>query len=182
MWDKTLIRHLEAVQINEIDGNTEWLARSHFNVGVAYGHLGNFPEAVKQYQAAREIFKSEKMVPEVGRCDESLAEAYAELKDGEKVLDAGYRALDIFNTSKNNLRLSWTYLHLGKGWVLKDEFEKAEEYFEKALDRSRWLDDTNWQLVVNIETEMVNVYRQTNRFELANAVETRIATIQEILG
>ena len=80
-WESTLRCHLEAVTVNEVDSNQEWLAKSLFNVGVAYGHLDNFPEAILKYKKARDIFKELKMVVEVGMCDESISEAYVELNN-----------------------------------------------------------------------------------------------------
>jgi hypothetical protein len=38
-----------------------------------------------------------------------------------------------------------------------------------------------WELIIEINTELVNIYRQTNRSGLADEVEARIATIREIL-
>ena len=181
-WEKTLDCHLEATRVNEIDGNQEWLAKSQYNVGVAYGHLGNFPEAVKQYKLAREIFKSLRMVAEVSRCDEALAEAYVELGGWELALEAGNRALDVARTAGWLVRLSWIYFHLGKAKVLAEDFDQAEVDLSDALILANRADETDWNLIVSIESETANLLRLKNRFQEADAIDARITTIREILG
>jgi tetratricopeptide (TPR) repeat protein len=181
-WEKTLECHLEATRVNEVDGNQEWLAKSQFNVGVAYGHLGNFPEAIQQYRLAREIFKKLKMVPEVGNCDEAVAEAYVELGNWELAIEAGYRALDIARTTGSNERQMWTLYHLGKARVLKENFEMAEIELNQALELSKVFDEVNWKFVVSVESEIANLMRLKKRFEEADAIDARIATIRDILG
>jgi tetratricopeptide (TPR) repeat protein len=181
-WDKTLDCHLEATRVNEIDGNQEWLAKSHFNVGVAYSHLENFPEAVKQYKLARDIFKSMKLVAEVSRCDEALAEAYVELENWQLALEAGNRALDVAKTAGWSVRLSWIYFHLGKARVLAEDFDQAEIDLSDAKILANRCDELDWSLIASIETETANLLRLSNRFQEADAIDARIATIREILG
>jgi tetratricopeptide (TPR) repeat protein len=181
-WDKTLECHLEATRVNEIDGNQEWLAKSQFNVGVAYGHLGNFPEAIQHYRSAREIFKKLKMVPEVGNCDEAVAEAYVELGNWELAMESGYRALNIAKTTGSAERQMWTLYHLGKALVLKEEFDVAENNLEQALEFAKNSEEINWKFVVSVESEIANLMRLLGRFEQANETDARIATIREILG
>jgi hypothetical protein len=70
---------------------------------------------------------------------------------------------------------------IGKGYSLLADFEKAEN----ALDEAHYLlinDNPNqWDLIIEIKDELINIYRQTNRFGLADEVEARVATIREIL-
>jgi len=181
-WDKTLECHLEAARVNEIDGNQEWLAKSQFNVGIAYGHLKDFPQALKQYQIARKLFKELKMVPEVGRCDEMIAGAYVELGNWELALEAGHRALDVARTLEWSVRLSQILFNLGKAHVLKEDFETAEVQLGEALDLAKRCDEIDWDQVVLIEMEIISLLRVINRTSEADTREARIATIREILG
>ena len=181
-WESTLRCHLEAVTVNEVDGNQEWLAKSLFNVGVAYGHLDNFPEAILKYKKARDIFKELKMVVEVGMCDESISEAYVELGNGELGLEAAKRALDVATTSDMQVRIMWSSYHLGKAYLLLADFEQAES----ALARAHFLAQSNeridFKFLVGVEEEEANLMRLTNRVEAAEAIERRLTTIREILG
>jgi tetratricopeptide (TPR) repeat protein len=170
------------VTVNEVDSNQEWLAKSLFNVGVAYGHLDNFPEAILKYKKARDIFKELKMVVEVGMCDESISEAYVELNNGELGLEAAKRALDVATTSDMQVRIMWSSYHLGKAYLLLADFEQAES----ALARAHFLAQSNeridFKFLVGVEEEEANLMRLTNRVEAAEAIERRLTTIREILG
>ena len=181
-WEKTLECHKQAVRVNEIDDNHEWLAKSQFNVGVAYGHLSNFDEALRHYQISRNIFKSLKMVPEIARCDEAIAEAYVELGNGELALAAGIRALDIARILGWQRRVIWTQFHIGKAQVLLGNSDAAEAAFEEAIYFVTQQEEFDWNFIVGLLTEKAKLLRLSDRTTEAEKIEARIATIRETLG
>ena len=181
-WEKTLECHKQAVTVNEIDSNQEWLAKSQFNLGVAYAHLSNFDEAIRPYQISRNIFKSLKMVPEVARCDEAIAEAYVELGNGELALAAGIRALDIARILGWQRRVIWTQFHIGKAQVLLGNSDAAEAAFEEAIYLVPQQEEFDWNFIVALFTEKAKLLRLSDRNTDAGKLEARIATIRETLG
>jgi tetratricopeptide (TPR) repeat protein len=181
-WEKTLECHKQAARVNEIDDNHEWLAKSQFNVGVAYGHLSNFDEALRHYQISRNIFKSLKMVPEIARCDEAIAEAYVELGNGELALAAGIRALDIARILGWQRRVIWTQFHIGKAQVLLGNSDAAEAAFEEAIYFVTQQEEFDWHFIVGLLTEKAKLLRLSDRTTEAEKIEARIATIRETLG
>ena len=181
-WEKTLECHKQAVRVNEIDSNQEWLAKSQFNVGVAYAHLSNFDEAIRHYQISRNIFKSLKMVPEVARCDEAIAEAFVELGNGELALAAGIRALDIARILGWQRRVIWTQFHIGKAQVLLGNSDAAEAAFEEAIYLVPQQEEFDWNFIVALFTEKAKLLRLSDRNTDAEKLEARIATIRETLG
>jgi tetratricopeptide (TPR) repeat protein len=181
-WEKTLECHKQAVTVNEIDSNQEWLAKSQFNVGVAYAHLSNFDEAIRHYQISRNIFKSLKMVPEVARCDEAIAEAFVELGNGELALAAGIRALDIARILGWQRRVIWTQFHIGKAQVLLGNSDAAEAAFEEAIYLVPQQEEFDWNFIVALFTEKAKLLRLSDRNTDAEKLEARIATIRETLG
>ena len=181
-WEKTLECHKQAVTVNEIDSNQEWLAKSQFNVGVAYAHLSNFDEAIRHYQISRNIFKSLKMVPEVARCDEAIAEAFVELGNGELALAAGIRALDIARILGWQRRVIWTQFHIGKAQVLLGNSDAAEAAFEEAIYLVPQQEEFDWNFIVALFTEKAKLLRLSDRNTDAGTLEARIATIRETLG
>jgi tetratricopeptide (TPR) repeat protein len=181
-WEKTLECHKQAARVNEIDDNHEWLAKSQFNVGVAYGHLSNFDEALRHYQISRNIFKSLKMVPEIARCDEAIAEAYVELGNGELALAAGIRALDIARILGWQRRVIWTQFHIGKAQVLLGNSDAAEAAFEEAIYFVTQQEEFDWNFIVGLLTEKAKLLRLSDRTTEAEKIEARIATIRETLG
>ena len=180
-WDKTLQCHLDSVRINEIDGDDEWLARSQYNVGVAYGNLNDYPSAINQYQIAREIFKKLKAVPEVARCDEAISAAYIELGFGEQALEYGNKALNVTRVGNWPVRLMWILANIGQANMLLGDYEAAEVSFDEARELAISVDETDWYFVVQINSEIVKLMRATNQDSEADLLEERIKTIQDIL-
>ena len=181
-WEKTLECHKQAVTVNEIDSNQEWLAKSQFNVGVAYAHLSNFDEAIRHYQISPNNFKNLKMVPEVARCDEAIAEAFVELGNGELALAAGIRALDIARILGWQRRVIWTQFHIGKAQVLLGNSDAAEAAFEEAIYLVPQQEEFDWNFIVALFTEKAKLLRLSDRNTDAGKLEARIATIRETLG
>ena len=181
-WDKTLQCHLDSVRVNEIDGDDEWLAKSQYNVGVAYGHLNDYTSAINQYQIARDIFKKLKAVPEVARCDEAISSAYIELGFGEQALEYGKKALDVARIGNWPVRLMWILANIGQAHMLLENIQEAESAFNEANDLAITVDETDWFFIVQINQEICQLLRITNRDDEAEVLEQRIKTIQEIIG
>ena len=180
-WQNNLNCQLEAVRVNEIDGNHEWLSKSLYNVAVAYGQLKNYPEAITTYRRARELFKEQKAVVEVARCDEALAEVLIESKEGADALLHIGRALDVAQTLNNDVRITWCLYIKGEALSLLEQWDEAEEVLASARFTSDRL-ETDWNLLLGIETAQATLYRATGRAELAADIEGRLATVREILG
>jgi len=106
-WESALECQLEAIRVNEIDGNEQWLARSLFLAGSCHHSMKHYPEAIAYYKRARALFKTEKNVIDVGQCDIWIGEAYVCLGEGELALTFGNQALDI---SKLIIRTPWVIL------------------------------------------------------------------------
>lgn len=181
-WDKTLECHLESVRINEIEGDDEWLAKSQYNVGVAYGHLNDYPSAINQYEIARGIFKKIKAVPEVARCDEAISAAYIELSFGKQALAYGNKALHVARTGNWPVRLMWILGNIGQANMLLEDYEAAELAFNEARDLGISVEETDWDFVVDINLEIAKLMRSTNREEQAIEIESRVETIREIIS
>ena len=180
-WQNNLNCQLEAVRVNEIDGNHEWLSKSLYNVAVAYGQLKNYPEAITTYRRARELFKEQKAVVEVARCDEALAEVLIESKEGADALLHIGRALDVAQTLNNDVRITWCLYIKGEALSLLEQWDEAEEVLASARFTADRL-ETDWNLLLGIETAQAALYRATGRVELAADIEGRLATVREILG
>ncbi len=101
-WEEALKTYLEIIKINEIDGNSEFVARDLFQVANCYCRLGEWQKAINAALQAREIFKEEKMLFEISWCDLNIADAHAELGDGSAAIEWGRRAHDIGTLRKDN--------------------------------------------------------------------------------
>jgi len=180
-WQASLECQLEAIRVNEIDGDQQWLGRSLFLAAGCYQNLKDYPLAIDHYKRARVIYKTEKNVNEVGNCDIWIGECYATLGNGEMAITYANQALDIARLIDRTPWIVMGLLVKGKGYALLADFEMAENYLQEAHYTLIGFDSTQWALIIEIKSELINIYRQTNRFGLADEVEARIATIREIL-
>lgn len=180
-WQGALACHLEAIQVNVIDDDQPWLARSLFLAAGCYQNLKEYALAIDYYKRAREIYKSMKNVNDVGLCDIWIGECYANLGNGELALTYGNQGLDISKMIDRVPGIVMSLVVIGKGRSLLADFEKAENTFDEAHSRLVSFDATQWSLIIEIKSELINIYRQTNRLGLAEEVEARIATIREII-
>ena len=180
-WQASLACQLEALRVNEIDGDEQWLARSLFLAAGCYLNLKDYSLAIDHYKRARVIYKTEKNVNEVGNCDIWIGECYATLGNGELALTYGNQALDIARLIDRTPWIVMSLLVIGKGRALLADFERAENSLEEAHFTLIGFDSSQWALNIEIKSELVKIYRQTDRSDLADEVEARIATIREIL-
>ena len=167
---------------DEIEEGPELLAQSLFSVGVAYGYLGNHPEAINQYQQAREIFKEEKMVGEVGECDLLIAEANFESGNPIEAIAAGKRAADVnWFTYSDNLHAR-SHLVLVKSYLAIGELEAAGPHLVDAQALVNYTDRKDWELVVEVEQLRADHMKAGGLGADTVEIERRLATIREILG
>ena len=179
-WDTALASQLEALRLNEVDGNVEWTARSLFNVGYCHSRLSEHSEAIAHFAIAREIFKRNKDVLSVGRCDENLAEAYIALGNGEMALKSGLSALDIAKTVDREGLLLTAHFIVGQARVLTGDEAGASMDFVLAKGLAQSFEEIDWPLLLRIEQAHADIFREDAPGFTAE-IENRIATIREIL-
>jgi len=181
-WHGALSCQLEAIRVNEVDGDLQWLARSYFLAGNCFFQLKEYQLAIDHYLSARDIYKRMKNVTEVGACDIWIGEAFSGLGNGEMALMYSKRALDISTLIS---RTPWIVLSLvvkGKAQSLLMNYEAAEATLEEA--HALLVSDSvnQWDLIIEIKTELINIYHQTDRLDLAHDAEASIETIRAILS
>jgi tetratricopeptide (TPR) repeat protein len=167
---------------DEIEEGPELLAQSLFNVGVAYSHLGNYPEAVNQYRQAREIFKEEKMVGEVGECDLHIAEANFESGNTIEAIAAGRKAVDVAWFTYGDDIHARSHIVLIKAYLALGEFEAAVPHLVDAQALVNFTTDKDWELVVEVEQLRADHMKAGGFVADTTEIDRRLATIREILG
>jgi len=180
-WQASLDCQLEAIKVNEINGDQLWLARSFFFAACCYQNLEDFKVAITHYKKARTIYKLLRNMKEVGKCDIWISECYATLSDGEMALTYGNQAIDVSRSLKHIPWIVMSLLVLGKARALLGEFDKAESYLIEANSLSVSTEFLNWDVILEINGELAKIYRQRKQLSLADEIDIRITTIQEIL-
>lgn len=177
-WDDALSTYLQIVAINEINGDEQFVARDLFSAAHCHHELSQWHEVITTAHRAREIFKRQRMVFEVSWCDLNIADAHAELGDGEAAIEWGQRANDIGTLRKDNEMICKSSYVLARGHILVRDFEKAEE----RLSQAQYLvsGSNDWKMLSKIERALIEVFRATGRHDEANESERRLGTLTEI--
>jgi tetratricopeptide (TPR) repeat protein len=178
-WQKALEGYVEAAQINEVDGISEFYARDLFSVAHCYHELGSWSEVITYGLKAREIFKEQKMVFEISWCDLNIADAHAELKDGEQAIFWGRKANDIATLRKDNEMICKSSFVMAKGYKVLEKYQDAENLLLAAQDLVAKSGD--WPQITKIEKELISIYRLTERNTEADEAERRLSTLTEVV-
>ena len=124
-YDEVIATMSECAQEHLVDGNQIGAANDLHLLGMAYRELKQYEEALQAFQEARGIFKSEKEVLHVARCDQKIASCYNWLGDGEKALEAARKAVDVFETAHDHRRETFALFEYGKAEIFSESWRKA---------------------------------------------------------
>lgn len=149
---------------------------------MAYSHLGNHPEAINHYRQAREIYKEEKMVTEVGQCDLHIAESNFAAGNTIEAIASGKKAVDIAWFTYGDDMHARSHIVLIKAYLARGELEAAVPHLVDAQALVSFNTDKDWKLVVEVEQLRAD-HMKADGFEADTIeIERRLATIREILG
>ena len=179
-WSEALASYSEIAQINELDSNRELYARNLFSIAHCYHELGNWSEVITYALKAREIFKEQKMIFEISWCDLNIADAHAELGDGEQAIFWGSKANDIATLRKDNEMICKSNYAKAKGYKILGKYQDAENLLLAAQDLVAKSND--WTQITKIERELISIYRLTERSTEADEAERRLSTLSEVAG
>ena len=127
------------------------------------------------------MFKMEKEVIHIARCDQKIASCYNEIGDGEKAIDAARKAIDVFETAHDHVRETFALFEFGKAEILLGKFEDGLSTLDNVLLIIAEDEPKDFEFILDIETRMVAVMRQLGRMEEADEVERRLASVKEAL-
>jgi tetratricopeptide (TPR) repeat protein len=151
-------------------------------IGCAQRELKNYAEAIICFQEARKMFKLEKEVIHVARCDQKIASCYVELGDGEKALDAARKAVDVFETAHDHRRETFALFEYGKAEILLGKLEDGLSTLDGVLQIVAEDEPKDFEFILDIEDRMVAVMKQLGRIEEATEVERRLQSVREALA
>ena len=178
-WLSALDSYIEAAQIDEVDGNREFYARDLMAIANCYYELGSWSDAVTYALKAREIFKEQKMVFDIGWCDLNIANSHAELNDGEQAIFWGRKANDIGVLRKDDEIICKSNYVMARGFKLLEKYQDAENLLLISQDLVAKSGD--WCQISKIEKELIKIYRLTSRDADAEEAERRLSTLKEIV-
>ena len=180
-YEKVIETMYECSQEHLVDGNTIGAANDMHLIGCAQRELKNYNEAIICFNEARQMFKSEKEVIHVARCDQKIASCYIEIGEGEKALEAARKAIDVFETAHDHRRETFALFEYGKAEILLNKLEDGLATLDNVLQIVADDEPKDFEFIMDIETRMSAVMRQLGRIEEANEVDRRLASVREVM-
>jgi tetratricopeptide (TPR) repeat protein len=172
----------ECAQEHLVDGNQMGAANDLHLLGMAYRELKQYTEALEAFKEARGIFKSEKEVLHVARCDQKIASCYNWLSDGEKALESARKAVDVFETAHDHRRETFALFEYGKAEILLDKLEEGLNTLDGVLQIIADDEPKDFEFIVDIESRMADVMRALGRVEEAAEIERRLTAVRDTLS
>jgi tetratricopeptide (TPR) repeat protein len=171
----------ECAQEHLVDGNQMGAANDLHLLGMAYRELKQYNDALEAFKEARGIFKSEKEVLHVARCDQKIASCYNWLGDGEKALEAARKAVDVFETAHDHRRETFALFEYGKAEILLGKLDEGLNTLDGVLQIIAEDEPKDFEFIVDIESRMAEVMRILGRIDEAAEIERRLTTVRDSL-
>jgi len=172
----------QCAQEHLVDGNEMGAASDLHLIGCAYREFGQYDAAISAFEEARGLWKKNKEVIHVARCDQKIASCYNRLGDGEKALDRARLALDVFETAHDHRRQIITLFEYSKALDLLEDFEEALATLDQVLTTASEEEPRDFEFIVDIESHIASILRKVNREEEAIEIERRLSSVRAILA
>jgi tetratricopeptide (TPR) repeat protein len=127
------------------------------------------------------MFKIEKEVIHIARCDQKIASCYNELGDGEKALESARKSIDVFETAHDHRRETFALFEFGRAEILLGKLEDGLSTLDGVLQIVAEDEPKDFEFIIDIETRMATVMRQLGRMDEADEVERRLASVRDAL-
>jgi len=151
-YDKVVETMNECAQEHLVDGNEIGAANDLHLIGCAERELKNYEKAIEAFKEARSLFKRNKEVIHVARCDQKMASCLIELGEGD-----------------------------GKAQILLEKYDEGLATLENVLAIVSEDEPKDFEFIVDIESRIAKILRMQGRAEEADEIERRLKSVQEAL-
>lgn len=172
----------ECAQEHLLDGNEIGAANDLHLIGCAYRELGDYSSAIGSFGQARVLFKRNREVIHVARCDQKIAACHVELGNGEIALETARKAIDVFETAHDHRRETIALLEYGKAQILLGRFDEGLNTLDQVLQIATDDDPKDFEFIVDVETRMATVMRAHGRIDEADEIMRRLASVSDVLN
>jgi tetratricopeptide (TPR) repeat protein len=174
IFEKCLPEHL-------IDGDNQGAANDLYLIALSQIELNDFEKAFPTIEKAINLFKEEKDVVSVGRCDHKLAKIMNGLSRYDDAIGYAQKALDIFLTSRDQGREIYARWEMSKALSGIQDFEKSLDQLERILDLLLEEEPRDFEFIVEVEERISQVLIKLDKIDESNEIANRIKTIKDIL-
>ncbi|MSW09621.1 MAG: tetratricopeptide repeat protein [Actinobacteria bacterium] len=180
-YDKVVSTMNECAQEHLVDGNEIGAANDLHLIGCAERELKNYQKAIDSFKEARALFKRNKEVIHVARCDQKIASCLIELGEGELALETARKAMDVFETGHDHRRETFAQFEYGKAQILLEKFDDALGTLEQVLSIVSEDEPKDFEFIVDVETRIAKIIRMQGRNDEADEIERRLKAVQDAL-
>lgn len=180
-YDKVVATMNECAQEHLVDGNEIGAANDLHLIGCAERELKNYEKSIDAFKEARALFKRNKEVIHVARCDQKIASCLIELGEGELALETARKAVDVFETGHDHRRETFAQFEYGKAQILLEKFDEALATLEQVLSVVSEDEPKDFEFIVDVETRIAKIIRMQGRTDEADEIERRLKSVQETL-
>jgi tetratricopeptide (TPR) repeat protein len=181
-YDKVVKTMNECAQEHLVDGNEIGAANDLHLIGCAERELKNYERSIDAFKEARALFKRNKEVIHVARCDQKIASCLIELGEGELALETARKAVDVFETGHDHRRETFAQFEYGKAQILLEKFDDALATLEQVLSVVSEDEPKDFEFIVDVETRIAKIIRMQGRTDEADEIERRLKAVQETLN
>ena len=181
-YDKVVKTMNECAQEHLVDGNEIGAANDLHLIGCAERELKNYEKSIDAFKEARALFKRNKEVIHVARCDQKIASCLIELGEGELALETARRAVDVFETGHDHRRETFAQFEYGKAQILLEKFDDALATLEQVLSVVSEDEPKDFEFIVDLETRIAKIIRMQGRIDEADEIERRLKAVQDALA
>ncbi len=180
-YDKVVETMNECAQEHLVDGNEIGAANDLHLIGCAERELKNYEKSIDAFKEARALFKRNKEVIHVARCDQKIASCLIELGEGELALETARKAVDVFETGHDHRRETFAQFEYGKAQILLEKFDDALATLEQVLSVVSEDEPKDFEFILDVETRIAKIIRMQGRTDEADEIERRLKSVQETL-
>ena len=180
-WQAALECQLEAVRLNEIEGDQKFLGLSYQNAGNCLGEMGKFAEAIQYHKKAVAIYTESQELDEVGNCFEKIAEFSLELGEYVEAISFGQRALNLLFFQYESESQAKTHLIMTKAFLAQGDLEASGEHLMNAKALANYTSEKNWKLIAEVEQARISHLKAGGFVDSAAEAEVRLETLRELV-
>ena len=117
--------------------NSKLLARSYYNIGVAYSGLNQYPKAIASYEKSREYFEQEGLQRDLIYVLADLGALYFIVENYDKARDRSYQSLVLADNAKTSVHAGTWPDDVGRARALATlaEIDSRDGDYTQAIER-----------------------------------------------
>jgi signal transduction histidine kinase/AraC-like DNA-binding protein len=140
--DEALNYFIKAAKLFEQENQTQDLASTYINIGVAEFKMGNYEKALTYYKQSHAIFENSTDAYNLAFVEKSMAMAYRKNGEPDKAIALFNKALQFFLKSGDKLELGRLSLSIGNLYYDKKDFSQAMNKYKEGRKYLEAVNDT----------------------------------------